>query len=270
MAAADKAFTGSIPDLYERHLVPLIFEPYARDAAVRVRQLVPRSVLETAAGTGVVTRRLATALPATTRLVATDLNAAMLAVARDRVGQARPIEWLQTDAQALPFAAETFDVVLCQFGIMFFPEPLQAFREARRVLKRSGRLIFSVWDSIGANDFADTVTQSLAELFPADPPRFLVRTPYGHCDTVGMATALKQAGFSDVKAEVVEHVSRSPSPHGPAVAYCQGTPLRGEIMARNPTGLPEATRRVAESLATRFGQGPIEGRMRAIVFDSGR
>ncbi len=270
MADTDDAFAGSIPDLYERHLVPLIFEPYSRDAAVQVTRLAPGSVLETAAGTGIVTQRLAASLPASTRLVATDLNEAMLAVARDRVSRSQPVEWRQADAQALPFADATFDVVVCQFGVMFFPDKLQAFREARRVLKPSGRFIFSVWDRITVNEFADTVTQSLADLFPDNPPRFLARVPHGCCDTHDIVAALRAACFSAVVSEVVEHACRSASPYEPALAYCQGTPLRSEILARDPTNLEGITRRVAEALAERFGPGPIEGLTSAIVFNADR
>lgn len=270
MMVTDKAFTGSIPQLYERHLVPLIFEPYARDLAEEVCRLKPGSVLETAAGTGVVTRALATVLPAATRLVATDLNAAMLDVARTHVSSDRPIEWRQADALALPFASETFDAVICQFGAMFFLDKHQGFREAWRVLRPSGCYLLSVWDEIGENEFPDAVTRALAEMFPDDPPRFLARTPHGYCDTARIIEDLKSAGFADVTSKVVRHVSRSETPHESAFAFCQGTPLRSEIEARDAARLEEATQRVAEALAARFGEGPIEGRIRAIVFRATR
>ncbi|GEP12642.1 class I SAM-dependent methyltransferase [Methylobacterium gnaphalii] len=266
MAATDKAFTGSIPELYERHLVPLIFEPYAQDLAEEVRRLKPSSVLETAAGTGVVTRALTAVLPPATRLVATDLNTAMLDVARAHVPRECPVEWRQADALALPFEDETFDVVTCQFGAMFFPDKRQGFREAWRVLRPSGRFLFSVWDDIGANEFPEAVMQALADVFPDDPPRFLARTPYGYCDTARIIEDLTAAGFADVRSETVEHVSRSETPREPALAFCQGTPLRGEIEARDAACLEEATQRAAEALAKRFGEGPIQGRIRAIVF----
>lgn len=266
MTATDKVFTGSIPELYERHLVPLIFKPYAHDLAEEVRQLKPGSVLETAAGTGVVTRALAAVLPTATRLVATDLNAAMLDVARAHVSRGCPVEWQQADALALPFKDETFDVVICQFGAMFFPDKRQGFREAWRVLKPSGSFLFSVWENIGANEFPDAVTRALAEVFRDDPPRFLARTPYGYCDTARIDADLKAAGFADVTSKVIEHVSRSETPHEPALAFCQGTPLRSEIEARDAARLGEATQRAAEALAARFGEGPIEGRIPAIVF----
>jgi len=266
MTATDKEFTGSIPELYDRSLVPLIFQPYADDLAERVRKLNPRDLLETAAGTGAVTRAIAALLPGSARMVITDLNDAMLDYARSTIGQETRIDWKQADALALPFSDQTFDVVICQFGVMFFPDKVQGFREARRVLRSSGTYLFSVWDSLSDNEFADVVTSSLAEMFPQDPPQFLARTPHGHHDAEEIRQGLLAAGFSHVEFETLEHVSRCASPREPAVAYCQGTPLRNEIIARDPSCLEAATQHATAALARRFGPGPIEGRIRAIVF----
>src|SRR4051812_46786821 len=163
----DTAFAGSIPQLYERYLVPLLFEFYAVDIASRV-DASPSRVLELAAGTGVVTRRLAAALPANVAIVATDISQPMLDHAAS-VGTARPVEWARADAMQLPYPDASFDVVLCQFGAMFFPDKPRAFAEAKRVLRPGGRFIFSVWDRIEHNEFADVVTRSLEPLFPDDP-----------------------------------------------------------------------------------------------------
>jgi ubiquinone/menaquinone biosynthesis C-methylase UbiE len=160
MAETDKVFSGSIPEFYERHLVPLIFKPYARDLAMRVAKGNPQRVLEIAAGTGVVTRALVALLSTTTQIVATDLNQPMLDHAKAQLAENRRIEWRMADAQALPFEDERFDAVVCQFGVMFFPDKVRAFKEARRVLKAGGRYHFNVWDKISENDFADTVTQA--------------------------------------------------------------------------------------------------------------
>src|SRR5712691_10858334 len=158
-ASEDKIFTGSIPKLYETYLVPLIFEPYAADLVNRLSSRSPSRVLEIAAGTGVVTRALASMLPESVSIVATDLTQAMLDQARV-VGTRRTVEWRQADAMQLPFADGTFDAVVCQFGVMFFPEKSKAFAEARRVLRRGGVFIFNVWDQIRENEFADTVTSA--------------------------------------------------------------------------------------------------------------
>lgn len=265
MSETDKVFSGAIPEFYERYLVPLIFEPYARDLAARVTSAKPKRVLEIAAGTGVVTRALASQLPVTTQIVATDLNPPMLEHAKTRMGQNDRIEWKTADAQHLPFEDESFDTVVCQFGVMFFPDKARAFKEARRVLKRSGHYYFSVWDKISNNEFADLVTRAVEEMFPQDPPRFLARTPHGHYDVDLLRPALQEAGFTSISADPIDARSRASSPRDPAVAYVQGTPLRSEIEARDPARLEEATRRASEAIAERFGSGAVDGLIRAYV-----
>jgi ubiquinone/menaquinone biosynthesis C-methylase UbiE len=261
----DRIFAGSIPDIYDRYLVPLIFDSYALDLARRVAITDPRNILETAAGTGVATRAIAARLPPSARIVATDLNQAMLDRASARQSDDERITWKQVDALALPFEDQSFDVVTCQFGVMFFPDKVQAYREARRVLKPSGSFLFNVWDRISENEFADTVTEALAACFPHDPPRFLARTPHGYHDVERMRAGLAAAGFADVSVDAVDDRSKAASPFDPAIAYCQGTPLRNELEARDGTCLERATRQAAGALALRYGDGAIEGRIRAFV-----
>ena len=265
MATTDKLFAGSIPEIYDRFLVPLIFEVYARDLAARVAGVKPQDLLETAAGTGVLTRAIASQLPAHACIVATDLNQPMLDHAAAKHAHHHPVTWRQADALALPFADKVFDVVVCQFGAMFFPDKVAAYREARRVLKPRGHFFFNVWDKISENEFADVVTEALATFFPQDPPRFLARTPHGYCDGEKIRADLTAAGFADVSIETVDHRSSAASPSDLAIAYCQGTPLRIEIEARDASRLEEATMTAADALARRFGRGPIEGRIRAHV-----
>jgi SAM-dependent methyltransferase len=262
---SDVVFAGSIPQLYEALLVPLIFEPYARDMASRVADLLPRDVLEVAAGTGALSRALALALPGGAHLVATDLNTGMLDHAA-ALPTARPVEWRQADAMDLPFAAASFDAVVCQFGAMFFPDVRQGFREARRVLRPGGALLFSVWDRVEENEFAATVTEALADVFPSDPPRFLARTPHGYHEPEAIAADLAAAGFSkSPRLVTLAARSRASSPKEPAAAYCEGTPLRTELEARSGPGLDEATRICAEAIAGRFGTGPVDGKIQAHV-----
>lgn len=265
MVAADKLFAGSIPEIYDRFLVPLIFESYARDLGERLAGRGPRDVLEIAAGTGVLTRAMAARLDAQARIVATDLNQPMLdhAAARQR-GDSR-IAWRQADALALPFADHGFDVVACQFGVMFLPDKVQGYKEARRVLRPGGHFFFNVWDRIGENEFADVVTQALATLFPQDPPRFMARTPHGYHDVEKICQELTLAGFASISVETLDGTSTAPSPRDVAIAYCQGTPLRNEIEARGASRLEDATELAAEALARRFGTGPVAGRIRAHV-----
>ncbi len=265
MADTDKVFAGSIPEIYDKLMVPLIFEPYARDLAARLGALAPRSLLETATGTGVLTRAAAPMLAADVRIVATDLNPPMLDRARSRQADDHRIAWQQADALALPFDDGAFDAVACQFGAMFFPDKVQGYREARRVLKPGGRFFFNVWDKISENEFADVVTESLAERFPHDPPRFMARTPHGYHDMAQIRAELSDAGFSDISIETIERRSNADSPREPAIAYCQGTPLRNEIETRDPDGLDGATAHTADALAQRFGNGPVEGRISALV-----
>ena len=264
----DKVFAGSIPEIYDRFMVPLIFEPYAVHLAGRVAALAPNAVLETAAGTGVLTRALGERLSASTRIVATDLNQAMIDQAAKRQPAGRAVEWKQADALALPVADREFDVVACQFGAMFFPDRVQGYREARRVLRPGGRFLFSVWDRIEENDFADVVTRALAEVFPGDPPRFLARTPHGHHDSGRIRDEVTAAGFSDISIDPVDQRSRAASARDVAIAYCQGTPLRNEIEMRDAARLEEAIDRATAAVARRFGSGAVDGRIRAIVISA--
>jgi ubiquinone/menaquinone biosynthesis C-methylase UbiE len=270
MVASDKLFAGSIPEIYDRFLVPLIFEPYARDLAERLAKTEPQNVLETAAGTGVVTRAMLSKLPSGTRIVATDLNQPMLDRAASRQSDVGQVEWRQADALSLSFPDQSFDAVTCQFGAMFFPDKVLAYKEARRVLRPGGHFFFNVWDKIADNEFADTVTEALAARFPHDPPRFMARIPHGYHDVDRIRQDLDAAGFVAISIDAVEHRSQAPSPRDPAIAYCQGTPLRNEIEARDASGLEAATQQATEALARRFGTAAVNGRIRALVIAARR
>jgi SAM-dependent methyltransferase len=262
---SDLSFAGSVPKLYETHLVPLIFEPYAADLATRLAARSLTRVLEIAAGTGVVTRALADALPESVSIVATDLNQPMLDLAA-AVGTSRPVEWRAADAMQLPFEDGTFDAVVCQFGVMFFPEKARAFAQARRMLRPGGVFIFNVWDRIEENEFADTVTTALERLFPENPPRFMARTPHGYYDRSIIERDLAAGGFSaSPRISTIAARSRAASARIPAIAYCQGTPLRHEIEARDASKLGEATDVAAQAIAKRFGTGPVDGKIQAHI-----
>jgi ubiquinone/menaquinone biosynthesis C-methylase UbiE len=268
MLETDRLFSGAIPENYDRHMVPLIFAPYAADMAERAASLSPGAILETAAGSGVVTRALASRLSPDARYVVTDLNPPMLDYAAARQPRDARISWQTADALALPFEDATFDVVCCQFGAMFFPDRIAGYREARRVLKTGGRFLFSVWDRIEENVFADDVTQALATLFPDTPPRFLVRTPHGYHDTALIQRDLEAADFSQVTIETKAEQSRAAAARLPAVAYCQGTLLRDEIEAAGPGRLASATDYVASVIADRHGNGEIAAKIQAHVISA--
>lgn len=229
MSSTDKVFAGSVPKLYDEYLVPLIFSVYADDLARRIAALSPSDLLEIAAGTGAVTRAVAALLPAGVRYVATDLNEPMLAVAKQRQGEDPRMTWRQADALTLPFDDATFDVVCCQFGAMFFPDRSKGHAETKRVLKPDGTYLFSVWDRI--EDKAD----------------------------------LERAGFKDISIETLTAMSRGPTAEYIATAYCQGTPLRGEIEARDASKLQAATDAVAQAIRKRHGPGPVEAKIQALV-----
>ena len=263
--SGDSVFTDAISEIYERHLVPLIFEPYAGPLALRLDGSPRRRVLETAAGTGVLTRALASRLDHSVSIVATDLNQAMLDQAA-ATGTSRPVEWRQANAMTLPFGDGEFDAVVCQFGVMFFPDRPEAFAEARRVLRDGGVFLFSVWDRIEENEFADVVTNAVASMFPDDPPQFLRRTPHGYSDRHAIERDLSAGGFSGgAEITTLDARSRAVSPDVPAIAYCQGTPLRNEIEAHSSNRLAEATNLAANAIAKRFGSGTVDGKIQAHI-----
>lgn len=269
MADIDREFSGSIPALYDRYIGPFNCAPYAADLAAQVAALAPARVLEVAAGTGVVTRALVQTLPVTSEIVATDLNRPMLDFAAAQPGFER-IVWRQADALRLPFEDGSFDTVVCQFGVMFFPDKIAGYREARRVLRPGGRYLFNVWDRIEENEISNVVQTAVAVLFPDDPPRFLARTPFGYHDVAAIREELQRAGFSRIETATVALRGHAPSAREPAVGMCEGTPLRSEIEARDATRLAEAVDTAAGALAARFGPGPIEGKIQAHVFTATR
>ena len=266
MTSPDTVFSGSIPEFYDRMMVPLIFQPYALDLADRLG--AARDILEVAAGTGVVTRALAARLPSDARLVATDLNQPMIDYAARRLQGDPRVAWRQADALGLPFADQSFDAVLCQFGAMFFPDRVRGYREARRVMRKTGRYLFSVWDRISENVFADAITDSLIPFQPQNPPRFLARTPHGHYDADKIRAEMVEAGFARISIEPVQKISRAASARDVALAYCHGTPLRNEIEAIEGLGLEKATQAAVAELQRRFGDGPIAGPIKALVIEA--
>lgn len=263
MTEAGKDFTGSIPALYERHLGPLLFEPYARVLAERLAGFDGR-LLETAAGTGILTRALARKLPARVAITATDLSRPMLDHAAAAL-DAPQVTWRQADAMSLPFESAGFDAVVCQFGVMFLPDKPAGFVEARRVLRPGGRFLFDVWDRIEENEIPAVVNAAVAAFFPQDPPGFMTRTPHGYHDKDRIREGLRLAGFGEIAIETVTLGSRAPTATDPAIGFCKGTPLRHEIEARDAGLLDEVTAHVADAVARRFGDGPIEGRLQAHV-----
>jgi ubiquinone/menaquinone biosynthesis C-methylase UbiE len=265
MSKSDSIFAGSIPAIYDRFMGPMFFEPYAADLAERLRKLNPELLLEIASGTGIVTRVLRRSLPESVSIIASDLNQPMLDFAAAHPGAER-ITWQQADALHLPFPDGRFDAVICQFGVMFFPDKAAAYREARRVLKPDGHFIFNVWDRIEENEIAFAVEEALAAFIPGNPPRFMSRVPHGYHDFESIQQELRTAGFKRIEMETKQLESRAASARDAATGICQGTPLRNEIEERIPGRLAEATDFAGNRLASHFGNGSIAAKMQAGIF----
>ena len=258
------AFTGSIPENYDRFLGPALFEPYARDLVGRLEVGGGASVLELACGTGVVTRLLRDRLPPGARLTATDLNDAMLEYAARKFSPGESVEWRQADACDLPFGDGSFDAVVCQFGFMFVPDKVKAFREALRVLRPGGVLLFNVWDAIEQNDLAHVAHTTISKFFERDPPTFY-EVPFSLHDPEAVRALLAEAGFHDVELNGLALTSVSPSAEEAARGLVEGNPVIASIRERIPSEVPKVVAAVAEALAARCGDRPVRGRMRAFV-----
>ena len=264
MTDANALFDGSIPEVYDRQLGSVLFQPYAIDLAGRVLRGAPKDVLEIACGSGIVTRALRERLPATTRLVATDLNEPMIAYAQEKLRGMDGIEWRQADAAALPFPAASFDAVVCQFGIMFVPDKALAMSEARRVLRPGGTFAFNVWDRIEENDLGRVAHETIASFFPKDPPQFY-NVPFGFNDQEQLRSMLRQAGFADVHLEPVAFESKCPSAREVAMGLVRGNPVVTDIQGRGGVGVDTVIDAVTEALKKRLGGDPPRARMRAVV-----
>ncbi|WP_066556172.1 class I SAM-dependent methyltransferase [Croceicoccus bisphenolivorans] len=246
--AGDTVFAGSIPATYDECLVPTLFAPYARDLVARAVACRPKRVLEIAAGTGVVTRLLADALP-DAKIVATDLNADMLAIACEN-GEGRNVRYRVADAQALTFTNASFDLVVIQFGAMFFPDRVAAYAGMRRVLGKGGTLLFNAWNTLESNPGSHAVQRAICDILPDPGPTFLPRTPFGYHDADLIARELDAAGFAEVAVEQVALRSPPASAAMLARGYCLGTPVSGEL-ARHPKRLRDAALAAAIAEAQR-------------------
>jgi SAM-dependent methyltransferase len=256
---AARVWAGDMSAAYDEYLVPATFQPYADDLASRVIRYRPRLVLELAAGTGVLTRIVTAELPEA-RVTATDLNAAMVEIGASNVPSAT---WRQADAMQLPLGDASFELVACQFGVMFFPDKEAAFTEVARVLMPGGRFLFNAWGPLQTHEVEAAVTAALGDWFPDDPPTFLARVPHSYHDASRVKADLMAAGFGNIHVETVELECSARSVADLARGYCRGTPLRPEIEARGD--LEATTRAVMTALQQQFGSGPVAGSMSALV-----
>jgi ubiquinone/menaquinone biosynthesis C-methylase UbiE len=271
---AAKLFRGGVPDAYEKLMVPLMFQPYADDLVARAVALRPTAVLELAAGTGAVTRGLAAALPPATTLVATDLNPGMLAVAQAR-GAPRPsgppdVVWRPADAQDLPFDDGSFDLVVCQFGVMFFPDRPAAYRQVHRVLRPGGTALFSTWDAVETNAVARAVDEAYKQVVPVAPPNVITRVAHGYHDPEAIRRDAEAGGLVVDAVEAVELIGAADSPAAAAAALPHGSPLRAELEPHGDRIRARIEATAADLLAQRFGTGPIRTPLRAFVVTAHR
>ena len=256
---SDSSWLSSMPGTYDRCLGSAVFGPYAADVARRATALAPQRVLELAAGTGVGTAALVTALP-DAAITATDLNPPMVTYAQGRVPGPT---WEVVDAQALPYSEGSFDLVVCEFGVMFLPDRVAAYRGVRSVLTAGGSFLFTAWDTLDSHVVEAAVIDAMAEFFPQDPPSFLRRVPHGYADPDQIHADLREAGFEQVEVERVALTGRAPSAAILAEGYCLGTPLRFELAERgDPADVVEP---LAAALTDRFGDGTVEVAMSAHV-----
>ncbi|MVU83782.1 methyltransferase domain-containing protein [Nocardia sp. ET3-3] len=256
--AGDTSFTGSIPEIYDSLLVPMIFEEPARLLAAAIEAVDAVDILETAAGTGALTRVLASL--GGHDIVATDLNEPMVTAAAARSTSPR-VRWQVADARDLPFPDRRFDVVACQFGAMFLPDKVAGYAEARRVLRPGGLFAFNVWDRLETNAVAQIITDALCAAAPDDPLEFFRRTPYGYYDLDRIRDELAAAGFERITGEYLTATSHT-TPETGAIAFCQGTPLRGEIERHPSLTLESATTIATTALRNHYGPHPFDAPIR--------
>jgi ubiquinone/menaquinone biosynthesis C-methylase UbiE len=258
-------FLGAVPDKYDRYLGPMLFDPYASDVVERLAPLQPSSVLEIACGTGIVTRRMRDVLPDGVAIVASDLNAAMVEVAARKFRPGENVTFTVADATRLPPADSSFDAVVCQFGVMFFPDKYAAFRECARVLQPGGHVLFNVWESLEFNELPRLADDTVRAHFPDDPPTFY-STPFGFHDRQLITNLVTDAGLRVVGVFEVTRTSESPTPLDVAMGLIEGSPVSAEISRRDPEAVTLIRDRLAARYEVLFGVGPVRASMRAIVF----
>jgi len=257
-------FSGSIPAAYDRYLGPILFQPYAEDLAARLPVKRTSSVLEMACGTGILTRVLRTCLPSKVKLIVTDLNEPMFRQAAAKFGKGEKVRWLEADVSDLPFDDRKFDAVVRQFGVMFVPDKALATREACRVLKRDGLFLFNVWDAMKHNKLGELAHRTIASYFKKDPPTFY-QVPFSYHTRGEIRRVLKQAGFREIKTEVIAKIGKAKRAEDVASGLVEGNPMAVAIAKRDPSLLPVITEAVTAAITRRFGKRDIHAPMRAIV-----
>jgi ubiquinone/menaquinone biosynthesis C-methylase UbiE len=266
-APQNSNFIGSIPENYDRYLGPVLFEPYAADLVERLRGAKFANVLELACGTGRLTAHLVTLLDEKGRLSATDLNADMIEIAKEKISDQR-INWQVADAQELPYADQSFDLVACQFGVMFFPDKAKAFQEACRVLKPGGQFLFNTWDSLDQNTHSLLVQKALREVMGKDAPDFMDRGPFSYFDPEAIRTSLADAGFSAISIRVVAKQAYYQSNETILRGFLEGSPLANFLHKLKPELQQKLKESVAREIVNAFGANNHHFPMQALVCEA--
>lgn len=258
------SFSGNVPKHYETYLGPLFFEPYAVDLVERIEVSEPlNNVLEIACGTGRVTKHLATTLPSAANLVATDLNNDMLAIAKQVVTD-RELTWQVADAHDLPFGDCSFDLVVCQYGVMFFGDKPKAFAEINRILRPGGVFLFNTWHQLQYNALSQMAQTVLEQVHPTDPPKFLEKGPYSFYDQSAIQQLVEEAGFSIGTIELVAKTGIASTADDAINGILEGTPNYVYMMERN-ISVPLVKDRLKASLVKHYGETDLQLPMQAFV-----
>lgn len=264
MTQTDADFSGKIPETYDAHMVPLFFEPYALDLSDRVAKHEPARILELAAGTGALTRELVHRV-SDVEIVATDLSPAMLDRA-SRVLKKPDVSFEVADATALPFDDASFDVVVSQFGVMFFPDKIAAFREAHRVLRDGGALLFSIWNSIFKNPVSKVIAKAFKEN-SGGAPCFLERAVFAYCDDGDIKSDLRAAGFAKIDVFTVAKTTKVHSAAAILDALAGGTPMAADFEHLGRDRGAHVREAIFEALTSAFGDDGFENQMSALVVE---
>lgn len=254
--ASPTIFQGSVPANYDQYLGPLFFEPYAVDLVQRWQILKMHNVLELACGTGRLTRHLLQILNIEGTLNATDLKEEMLAVAKKKIQDIR-LRWQAVDAQELPYEDNSFDFVVCQFGVMFFPDKLKAFKEALRVLQPDGTFLFLTWDDPAFNTVSFETQKVLQNVFPEDAPVFSQKGPYSYFDKTEISSTLREAGFRNIEIITAQITAVASQVEDVVKGSLDGSPLTSYLAERGA-----AKEKVRELLQKALSAYQTDGKFR--------
>lgn len=260
-------FNGSVAQNYDDCLGPFVFEPFALDLLERIDTTKTGAVLELACGTGRVTKHLTEKLPVTSIVMATDLNAGMIAVAKEKV-LSPAVKWATVDMTNIPFDENNFDLIVCQFGLMFAPDKLKALIEIRRVLKEGGKLIFNTWDSIENNKIWQT-TNDIVNSFLSDAPTTIFKDgPFAMHDEKAVLQLLEQAGFNNSSVASVNKTGQISTAALAAKGFIQGLPVLNTIREKIPASLPAILKAVEKEYVQQFSDQPLKAALQAWVFEA--